>query len=175
MLWYSLQAPRQGTSKEYSQHMFSSRNEKNIDTFGWKTRLIKNYAMDESIIWLIMPTLVVCADSEQPDLTALMHCLYIHNIRVGIWLIFFLFLHENICCGYSLEVPHQGASNGYPQHKFSCRNKKNIDTFGLKKNILLRAMLTFRKCIFFNQKGLMFSDFSTRTYSDIRITLSRRV
>ena len=21
-------------------------------------------------------------------------------------LIFFLFLHENICCGYSLEVPH---------------------------------------------------------------------
>ena len=25
-------------------------------------------------------------------------------------LIFFLFLHENICCGYSLEVPHLGTS-----------------------------------------------------------------
>ena len=32
----------------------------------------------------------------------------IHIIHV-----FFLFLHENICCGYSLEVPHQGTSNEY--------------------------------------------------------------
>ena len=29
---------------------------------------------------------------------------------------FFLSLHENICCGYSLEVPHRGTSNEYPQH-----------------------------------------------------------
>ena len=28
-------------------------------------------------------------------------------------LISFLFLHENICCGYSLEAPHRGASNEY--------------------------------------------------------------
>ena len=28
----------------------------------------------------------------------------------------FLFLHKNICCGYSLEVPQRGTSNGYPQH-----------------------------------------------------------
>ena len=41
-------------------------------------------------------------------------------------LIFFLFHHENICCGYSLEAPRQGASNEYPQHMFSWRNKKNI-------------------------------------------------
>ena len=26
---------------------------------------------------------------------------------------FFLLLHENICCGYSLDVPHRGASNEY--------------------------------------------------------------
>ena len=38
----------------------------------------------------------------------------------------FLFLHENLCCGYSLEAPRRGASNEYPQHKFSWRNKKNI-------------------------------------------------
>ena len=31
---------------------------------------------------------------------------------------------ENICCG---------TSNEYPQHMFSLRNKKNIDTFWLKK------------------------------------------
>ena len=28
-------------------------------------------------------------------------------------LIWFLFLIENICCGYSLEAPHRGASNEY--------------------------------------------------------------
>ena len=28
-------------------------------------------------------------------------------------LIFFLFLHENIGCGYSLEAPHWGSSNEY--------------------------------------------------------------
>ena len=26
-------------------------------------------------------------------------------------LIFFLFLHENVCCGYSSEASHQGAFN----------------------------------------------------------------
>ena len=39
---------------------------------------------------------------------------------------FFLFLQKNICCGYSLEAPRQGASNEYPQHIFSWRNKKKI-------------------------------------------------
>ena len=39
----------------------------------------------------------------------------------------------NICCGYALEVPCSGATNEYPQHMFSWRNKKNINTFGLKK------------------------------------------
>ena len=33
-------------------------------------------------------------------------------------LISFLFLRENICCGYSLEAPRRGASNEYPQHMF---------------------------------------------------------
>ena len=30
----------------------------------------------------------------------------------------FLFLHENLCCGYSLEAPQQKASYEYPQHVF---------------------------------------------------------
>ena len=38
----------------------------------------------------------------------------------------FLFLNENIYCGYSLEVPRWGTTNEYPQHMFSLRNKKNI-------------------------------------------------
>ena len=41
-------------------------------------------------------------------------------------LYFFLFHHKNKCCGYSLEVPHRGTSNEYPQQMFLSRNKKNI-------------------------------------------------
>ena len=48
-------------------------------------------------------------------------------------MIFFLFLNENICCGYSLEAPRQGASIEYPQHMFSLRNKKDIGIFQTKK------------------------------------------
>ena len=34
---------------------------------------------------------------------------------------------------YSLEAPHRGASNEYPQHMFSWRNKKDISIFRMKK------------------------------------------
>ena len=50
----------------------------------------------------------------------------------GIHIVFFLFLHKNICCGYSLEASHWDASNEYPQHMFSWRNKKIFNTFPLK-------------------------------------------
>ena len=36
--------------------------------------------------------------------------------------IFFLFLHENICCSNSLRLPSKGKSNEYPQHMFSWAN-----------------------------------------------------
>ena len=39
MLWYSLEVPRRGASNEYSQHMFLSRNKKNIETFWLKKAL----------------------------------------------------------------------------------------------------------------------------------------
>ena len=29
-----------------------------------------------------------------------------------------MFLHINVCCGYSLELPSQGDFNEYPQHVF---------------------------------------------------------
>ena len=38
-------------------------------------------------------------------------------------LIFFLL---NVCCGYSLEAPRQGASNEHHQHMFLWRNTKNV-------------------------------------------------
>ena len=41
----------------------------------------------------------------------------------------FLFLHEYMYYGYVLEDPLGGASNEYPQHMFSRRNKKNSNIF----------------------------------------------
>ena len=40
--------------------------------------------------------------------------------------LFFLFLHQNIGYGYSLEPPRQGGSNKYTQSMFWSKNKKNI-------------------------------------------------
>ena len=36
-----------------------------------------------------------------------------------------LFFARNRDCGYPLEPPHRGGSNGYPQSMFYNRNKKN--------------------------------------------------
>ena len=41
---------------------------------------------------------------------------------------------------YSLEVPHRGASNEYPQHLFLLTNKKDISIFRKKKSALSVAM-----------------------------------
>ena len=64
---------------------------------------------------------------------------------------FFLFLLQNIDCGYSLEPPRRGGSNVYPQSMFGAKvrkigiplhtpvllyvlskNKKNIKIFPMK-------------------------------------------
>ena len=43
-------------------------------------------------------------------------------------LIFFSVLQENICFGTHQKCLGQGASNEYPKHMFSRRNKKDMDT-----------------------------------------------
>ena len=66
---------------------------------------------------------------------------------MGIRQIVFLFLDENICCGYSLEVPQscasnehplhmpqQGASNEYSQHMNLSRKKKKNRHFLVEKS-----------------------------------------
>ena len=47
----------------------------------------------------------------------------------------FVFLHTNTPCGYSLEVPHQVASNEYPQYMFFMKKLKKIIP-ELSQNIL---------------------------------------
>ena len=55
---------------------------------------------------------------------------------MGIPIIFFKFLDEYIYCGDSLEAPQRGASNEYPQHMFSLRNKNGISIFWIKKSLI---------------------------------------
>ena len=50
---------------------------------------------------------------------------------------FFLFLHKNIQCGYSLEAPQNGASNEYHNICFSGEIRKKINTFELKNTSYL--------------------------------------
>ena len=54
---------------------------------------------------------------------------HFYTLKVGFtgYTLFFLFLLKNIECGYSLEPPHRGGSNEYPQ------SMKNIRIF-LSKN-----------------------------------------
>ena len=59
---------------------------------------------------------------------------------------------------YSLEVPQQGASNEYPEHMFSSRNKKNImwiPVLSVAMTEMIRVMLN--RCISNKYPQHMFS------------------
>ena len=49
-------------------------------------------------------------------------------------------------------MPWQGASNEYPQHMFSSRNEKNIDSFWLEKapyqELWIQSDLCLWSCVF---------------------------
>ena len=49
----------------------------------------------------------------------------------GVYIIFLILL-KNIDCGYSLEPPHWGGANEYPQSMLLSRNMKNVRIFYLK-------------------------------------------
>ena len=71
------------------------------------------HEMSNSIFWEIKKNIT---DLLSPELAQRVVKVY---LRQAIF-------YKNIGCGYSLEVPRQGASNKYPQHMFSWTNKKNI-------------------------------------------------
>ena len=89
------------------------------------------------------------------------------QIRGSMRIIFFLFLDECLCCGYSLEAPCQSVSDEYPQHMFSLRNKKTISTFSWKKmcHVLIYCM---RKCPFWMSFFFfMFRDLMLRLWQEV--------
>ena len=58
------------------------------------------------------------SDVKQTDKESLSLDFYIAPDK-RFYIIFFLFLDKNICCGYSLEVPNGGTSNEYRHPMFS--------------------------------------------------------
>ena len=57
---------------------------------------------------------------------------YIVNLGFAGVYLFFLFLFQNIDCGYSLEPPRRGGSNVYPQSMFCAKIRKISIFFRLK-------------------------------------------
>ena len=95
----------------------------------WKQNSL-NLAYDCTVLHCTEPLIVIALDK-----------MFFFNKKI---LKFFLFLLKNICCGYSLKAPGRGASNEYPQHVFSWRNKKNtyliptlIKTYDYHPSIIL--------------------------------------
>ena len=48
------------------------------------------------------------------------------QIRVSNWKLLFLFLNQNICCGYSKEPSQWDGSFEHPKHTFKLMDKKII-------------------------------------------------
>ena len=63
-----------------------------------------------------------------------------YPVKKGIQIVFFLFLHKNICYGYRLEVPQLGTSNEYPKMCFSAEIRKFQYFLLEKKNALYGAV-----------------------------------
>ena len=62
------------------------------------------------------------------------------------FLLILLFLHENIRCGYSLEVPCQATPNEYPQHTVCFfREIRKISNFSLENSTLSGVMYEVQK------------------------------
>ena len=99
---YSLEPPRQGGSNEYPQSMFWSRNKQH--------NITKTYLYN--------------FDPLKP------HFYIVKLGFTGVYIIFFI-AAQTIDCGYSLEPPHRGGSNEYPQSMFLSINMKIIRVFYL--------------------------------------------
>ena len=86
-------------------------------------------------------------------------------IEVYLFFLIFLFLLQNIDCGYTLEPPRRGGSNMYPQSYVLSKNKKNIKKF-------LQKIFNFcnlkNLCILHGHVFLMLRDLEV-TFDDFKL------
>ena len=99
------------------------RNKKSIILFEKKVILSKGMSLSSGVSYTCINTFFVGPD------------------KMGSQINIFLISPLSICCEYSLEVPHRGTSNEYPQHMFSLRIKKKIQQFVVEKFALSGAQL----------------------------------
>ena len=88
-------------------------------------RFDSRYRSSGCVIQYIMKTRLYNFDPLKP------HFYIVKLGFTGVYIIFHISA-QNIDCGYSLEPPHRGGSNEYPQSMFLSRNMKNIRIFYLK-------------------------------------------
>ena len=87
--------------------------------------------------------------------------------------LYFLFLHKNICCGFSLELPHQGDSKEYPQHMFLMRNKKNINEFSFEKKVSYLGLLQAGKHKIKQKRSLLDKEHINKAHRLYNISLPK--
>ena len=108
-----------------------------------------------SAILVTIEKMLHCIHCEYLD-TLWLNFLPCLSIALDKVLIFFLLLHENICCGYSLKAHCRGPSNEYPQHVFLWRKKKNIYLIHILSGPMLSQNLNKSfGCLVVSLKGLV--------------------
>ena len=90
--------------------------------FFYKCKLNQQYSINFFYIKLytIIPIRKTCPCNIYP----LIPHFYIAKLGFAGVYLFFLFLLQNIDCGYSLEPPRRGGSNVYPQSMFGAKTRK---------------------------------------------------
>ena len=67
MLWYSVEAPRQGTSNEYPQHMFLLRNKKGISIFRTKKSSLSVAMLPHLVHMIKVVCMPICGEKASPE------------------------------------------------------------------------------------------------------------
>ena len=106
-----------------------------LESAGWSYRLTVRmnleYPFFHSLSRIAVPYMKVFFSSEKYQyITKTRLFKYIENLTSKNWKFsykksIFHISAQNIDCGYSLELPHWGGSNEYPQSMLLSRNKKN--------------------------------------------------
>ena len=89
------------------------------------------------LIWIFAGITWTVTKTYPYDFDPLKHQFYIVKLGfTGVYIIYLLFLLENINCGYSLEPPRRGGSNEHPQSMFWAEIWKISEIFVWKFSVL---------------------------------------
>ena len=90
----------------------------------WVWKIFSLHEMSNSIFWEKSQVKYFIMKTRPLNILALFMAAQMKSFRWKKCYLFVIFA-QNKDCGYSLELPHWGSSNRYPQSMFYSRNKKN--------------------------------------------------